>query len=54
MWGTAMDVGEWLKGLDLSQYEAAFRDHEIEADVLADLTESDLEKIGLPLEPASG
>ena len=49
MWGTAMDVGEWLKGLDLSQYEAAFRDHEIEADVLADLTESDLEKIGLPL-----
>ena len=44
-----MDVGEWLKGLGLSQYEAAFRDHEIEADVLADLTESDLEKIGLPL-----
>ena len=49
MWGTAMDVGEWLKGLGLGQYEAAFRDHEIEADVLADLTDSDFEKIGLPL-----
>jgi class 3 adenylate cyclase/predicted negative regulator of RcsB-dependent stress response len=44
-----MDVGEWLKSLGLGQYEAAFRGHEIEADVLADLTESDFEKIGLPL-----
>src|SRR6516164_925949 len=44
-----MDVGEWLKGLGLGQYEAIFRDHEIGADVLADLTESDLEKIGVPL-----
>jgi class 3 adenylate cyclase len=44
-----MDVGEWLNGLGLGQYEATFREHEIDADVLADLTEADLEKIGLPL-----
>ena len=49
MWGAAMDLGEWLKGLGLGQYEATFRDHEIDADVLPDLTEGDLEKIGLPL-----
>ena len=44
-----MDLGEWLKGLGLGQYEASFREHEIDADVLPDLTETDLEKIGLPL-----
>ena len=44
-----MDLGEWLRGLGLSQYEATFREHEIDADVLPDLTEADLEKIGLPL-----
>ena len=49
MWGDAMDLGEWLKGLGLGQYEATFREHEIDADVLPDLTEADLEKIGLPL-----
>ena len=44
-----MDLGEWLKDLGLGQYEATFREHEIDADVLPDLTEADLEKIGLPL-----
>ena len=44
-----MDLGEWLKGLGLGQYEATLREHEIDADVLPDLTEADLEKIGLPL-----
>ena len=46
-----MDVGAWLRNLGLGQYEGAFRDSEIEADVLPELTESDLEKIGLPLGP---
>ncbi|MBV9565476.1 MAG: AAA family ATPase [Bradyrhizobium sp.] len=46
-----MDVGTWLRGLRLSHYERAFRDNEIEADILPDLTESDLEKLGLPLGP---
>jgi class 3 adenylate cyclase len=46
-----MDIDAWLRGLGLGQYEAAFRESEIEADVLPELTESDLEKIGLPLGP---
>ena len=46
-----MDVGAWLRGLGLGQYEVTFRDSEIEADVLRELTEADLEKIGLPLGP---
>jgi hypothetical protein len=49
MGSAAMDLGEWLKGLGLGQYEATFREHEIDADVLPDLTEADLEKIGLAL-----
>src|SRR5271157_3025032 len=44
-----MDVAQWLNGIGLGQYEALFREHEIDADVLADLTEADLEKIGVPL-----
>src|SRR5262249_971234 len=39
----------WLRGLGLGQYEQTFRDNRIDADVLADLSESDLEKIGIPL-----
>jgi class 3 adenylate cyclase len=44
-----MDVGAWLRGLGLGQYEAMFRESEIDAEVLPDLTEGDLEKIGVPL-----
>jgi class 3 adenylate cyclase/predicted ATPase len=44
-----MDVGEWLRSLGLSRYEEAFREAEIGPDVLADLTDSDLEKLGVPL-----
>ena len=43
-----MDVGEWLKGIGLGQYEATFREHEIDAEVLPELTEADLEKFGVP------
>jgi hypothetical protein len=49
MWSAAMDVGVWLKGVGLGQYEATFRAHDIDVDVLPDVTEADLEKIGLPL-----
>jgi class 3 adenylate cyclase len=45
------DIGAWLRDLGLGQYEGAFRESEIEVDVLPELTESDLEKIGLPLGP---
>ena len=46
-----MDVGAWLRDLGLGQYESVFRESEIEADVLPELTEADLEKLGLPLGP---
>jgi class 3 adenylate cyclase len=35
--------------LTLGQYEAVFREHEIDAGVLRDLVEADLEKISVPL-----
>ena len=41
-----MDVGGWLRGLGLEQYEAAFRENEIDGEVLPELTEGDLEKLG--------
>ena len=44
-----MDVGGWLRNLGLDQYEATFRANEIDADVLPELTEIDLEKLGVPL-----
>ena len=44
-----MDVHEWLRGLGLGQYGQKFRDNKIDADVLADLTDGDLEKLGIPL-----
>ena len=47
-----MDVGDWLRSLGLGQYEAAFRENEIDAEVLPDLTDADLEKLGvLPRAP---
>ena len=44
-----MNVAQWLNAIDLGQYEAVFREHEIDAGVLRDLVEADLEKIGVPL-----
>jgi prepilin-type processing-associated H-X9-DG protein len=44
-----MNVAQWLNAIDLGQYEAVFRVHEIDAGVLRDLVEADLEKIGVPL-----
>ena len=44
-----MNVAQWLNAIDLGQYEALFREHEIDAGVLPDLVEADLEKIGVPL-----
>ena len=44
-----MDIGAWLRGIGFGQYEAAFRDNAIDADLLPDLTDDDLEKLGLPL-----
>ena len=42
-----MDVGSWLRSLGLGQYEANFRDNKIDADVLPQLTDSDLKELGV-------
>ena len=47
MWGAAMDVGGWLRGLGLGQYEKKFRDNKIDADLLPRLTVDDLKDIGV-------
>ena len=47
--GAIMDLGAWLRSLGLERYEAAFRENAIAADVLRDLTDQDLEKIGVLL-----
>jgi class 3 adenylate cyclase len=44
-----MDIGGWLRSLGLDQYEAMFRESEIDAEVLPELTESDLSQLGVPL-----
>jgi class 3 adenylate cyclase len=40
-----MDVGGWLRNLGLGRYEKEFRESNIDFDVLADLTEGDLEEL---------
>ena len=42
-----MDIGEWLRGLGLGQYEVAFRENEIDTEVLANLTAEDLKDLGV-------
>jgi len=44
-----MDVGAWLRSLGLERYEAAFRENGIDLSVLPDLTDQDLEKLGVLL-----
>src|ERR1700676_4905718 len=43
----AIDVASWLQQLGLAQYEPAFRDNEVDGDVLPDLTADDLIAIGV-------
>ena len=42
-----MDVGSWLRSLGLGQYEAAFRDNSMDAEVLPELSDGDLAKLGV-------
>ena len=42
-----MDVGTWLRGLGLGRYEQAFRDGDIDAEVLPELTAEDLLGLGI-------
>jgi hypothetical protein len=42
-----MDIGGWLRSLGLERYEAAFRENEITAKVLPNLTADDLKDLGV-------
>jgi class 3 adenylate cyclase/predicted ATPase len=42
-----MDVGDWLRRIGFGQYEAAFRDKEIDHQVLPQLTGDDLKELGV-------
>ena len=44
-----MDVGDWLRSLGLERYEQAFRDNEIDVDLLPNLTADDLKDLGVAL-----
>src|SRR5207344_1332770 len=44
-----MDVAGWLQNLGLGQYASAFAENAIDIDVLSELSEHDLEKLGIPL-----
>src|SRR3981189_1275649 len=44
-----MDVGTWLIGLGLGQYEAVFRESEIDANVLIDRIDHHLKELGIAL-----
>ena len=42
-----MDVSTWLRNLGLGQYEQTFRENDIDAEVLAELTPDDLSGLGI-------
>src|SRR5215470_4480800 len=42
-----MDVAAWLRGLGLQQYAPAFRDNDVDSEVLPQLTADDLISIGV-------
>jgi class 3 adenylate cyclase/predicted ATPase len=44
-----MDVGVWLRELGLEHYAETFRSNEVDWDLIPELSEADLEKLGLPL-----
>jgi len=44
-----MDIGGWLRSLGLEQYEAAFRENEIDNTVLPTLTAEDLKDLGVDI-----
>jgi hypothetical protein len=45
----AGDIGSWLGEMGLERYAPAFRDNDIDLDVLPELTDADLEKLGVSL-----
>ena len=47
--GASMDIGAWLRSLNLEQYAAVFQDNGVDTEILPELTEADLEKLGVLL-----
>src|SRR5215207_9589890 len=45
------DLGSWLRGLGLAKYQALLEENEIDLEVLPELDEADLEKLGVPMGP---
>lgn len=46
---TSEDLGIWLKGIRMGKYLKLFVEHEIDVDVLAELTDDDLKELDIPL-----
>jgi len=44
-----MDVADWLRTLGLEQYAPLFRQNEIDYEVLPELSDADLERLGVPI-----
>jgi class 3 adenylate cyclase len=44
-----MEIAAWLRGLGLEQYEPAFRDNRVDAEILPKLTGEDLKEIGVAM-----
>jgi SAM domain (Sterile alpha motif) len=42
-----VDIAAWLREVGLERYEQAFRENDIDASLLPDLTEADLERLGI-------
>ena len=47
MVGQSFDIGAWLRILGLGQYEAAFRDNDVDPPLLPSLTSDDLKDMGI-------
>jgi class 3 adenylate cyclase len=46
-WARPLDIGSWLRGLGLGQYEETFRENEIDESILSSLTAEDLKELGV-------
>jgi hypothetical protein len=42
-------IAEWLVSLGMAEYTERFAEERIEIDVLSELTDQDLERLGIPL-----
>ena len=47
--GSIRDVGDWLRSLRLGQYQDAFRENEIDDEILPTLTAEDLKELGVAI-----